>query len=417
MLTGRGARGSKCRAALAGAVGIVVMGISVAAWAQNGDIGRGSGAQDGRARSVRLGDVSVTVQSHSVSGTVSVSGADRSDYWTAERMAGAKAKVLAVPLSLFGSGSATTTTNPPDAPGFVHGQPPSRPFGASEQGSPGLASEGVDGDLTQLMDMTAPGNHEPPSDANYPFVGWRWFTPLQKYPLSAIGKLFFTQLGLNYVCSASSIGPRHVATAAHCLHAGNNSDTGFSSNVLFCPQYLDGVAPTVGCWSVPRLWVKNSWYTSQNVDRDFGGGVASPSGTVLNQSLGSATGWLGYSWNFSNPVVLQFGYSSASPFNGQKLIVCATAVKSYMDFGGGADSPIVGCHQRPGSSGGPWILGFGPTGSNPNATTHNWLNGVNSRIFCSSGCTGSNYINKWSSPGFSSEAGGAKEFYDFLLTR
>ena len=81
MLTGRGALGSTCRAALAGVVGILVVGTSVVAWAQNSDIGRGSGAQDGRARSVRLGDVSVTVQSHSASGTVSASGADDRFVW------------------------------------------------------------------------------------------------------------------------------------------------------------------------------------------------------------------------------------------------------------------------------------------------------------------------------------------------
>jgi hypothetical protein len=56
------------------------------------------------------------------------------------------------------------------------------------------------------------------------------------YPVSVVGKLFFTQRGQNFVCSASVIHRDTLATAGHCVHDGSNSAAGWSTNVLFCPS-------------------------------------------------------------------------------------------------------------------------------------------------------------------------------------
>ena len=46
------------------------------------------------------------------------------------------------------------------------------------------------------------------------------------------------------------IGRSTLATAGHCVHAGNNSPAGWSTNLLFCPSYGPaGVHPARGCWT------------------------------------------------------------------------------------------------------------------------------------------------------------------------
>ena len=378
--------------------------------------GGGEGTLYGPPRHVRVNGIDAVMSGDAASHSVGLSEASTPGYWTPEKMAAAKPMLPpAASLERAEVGVAPADlADPPGPPGWVDGQPP---LAARQSSADSGAEAGAELDESALLEMTQPGNHDSPSSSSYPFVGFRWFYPQNKFPVSAIGKLFFTMNGSNFVCSAATIGPNHVATAGHCLHAGNNSSAGWATNVLFCPQYNNGASPKVGCWYASSIWVGSIWYASGNADRDWGGARMNSTGTVKAKPIGDVTGWLGYAWNFGNPVVMQFGYSSASPFNGMKLILCNTVVNGYVNFGTGAVSQHVGCHQRPGSSGGPWIIGFGPTGSNPNAVTHNWLAGVNSQIFCSGGCTGSNYVNRWTSPGFTSESGGSKEFLDFLLTR
>jgi V8-like Glu-specific endopeptidase len=193
----------------------------------------------------------------------------------------------------------------------------------------------------------------------------------KKYPFRTIGKLFFKQYGVSYVCSASVIGPRGIVTAGHCVHKGNNLSTGWSTSVVFIPAYNAGAAP-YGQWSVPVLRTFTDWYangTKGDFDRDWGAGAIT--GTIGGKTIGATVGYLGYSWNQSrNQDWWLLGYPQASPFTGKYMVICTAGYAYNSPFYNGGPAPVsVGCDQTGGTSGGPWIRKFG---------TGNYVNGVNS---------------------------------------
>ena len=92
------------------------------------------------------------------------------------------------------------------------------------------------------------------------FQRWTHFGNYFTYPISTVGKLFFNQNGGSYVCSATVINRNTILTAGHCVHAGNNLQSGFSSNIVFCPSTLRAAAAR-RC-ARGRAWVPNQWFTS-----------------------------------------------------------------------------------------------------------------------------------------------------------
>lgn len=194
--------------------------------------------------------------------------------------------------------------------------------------------------------------------------------PYTTYPFSAIGKLFFKQYGVSYVCSASAIGLRGIVTAGHCVHKGNNLSSGWSTNVVFVPAYRAGAAP-YGQWAVTVLRTFTDWYargTLGDFDHDWGAGNVPP---IQGISVGSRTGYLGYAWNFS---AIQdwwlLGYPAAAPFTGAYMTFCTAGYAYNSPFYSGGPAPMtVGCDMTGGCSGGPWVKNFG---------SGNYVNGVNS---------------------------------------
>lgn len=188
------------------------------------------------------------------------------------------------------------------------------------------------------------------------------------YPFRTVGKLFFKQFGTSYVCSASVIGMKGLATAGHCVHAGNNSSTGWSTNVIFVPAYANGSAPYQQ-WAAASLSTIYSWYQSANVRYDVGGIRTIANGGV---SIGTRIGgYLGYAWN--QPRTLSWwllGYPQAAPFDGKWMVACQSSYAYDSPFGTAGPAPMgVGCDQTGGTSGGPWIWQF---------ASGNLVNGVNS---------------------------------------
>jgi V8-like Glu-specific endopeptidase len=186
-----------------------------------------------------------------------------------------------------------------------------------------------------------------------------------------VGKLFFKQGGISYVCSASVIGLRGIITAGHCVHSGNNSAAGWSTNMIFVPAYRNGVAP-FGQWAVSSLQTFNDWFAhgaAGDLDHDWGAGYI----TVLRnaKTIGQTVGYLGTAVNFSR---LQswwlLGYPQAAPFNGAFMYACNSSYAYDSPFYSGGPAPMaVGCDQTGGTSGGPWIMKFG---------AGNYVNSVNS---------------------------------------
>ncbi|MGQ9667606.1 MAG: trypsin-like serine peptidase [Anaerolineae bacterium] len=192
-----------------------------------------------------------------------------------------------------------------------------------------------------------------------------------KWPFITIGKLFFTQYGMNYVCSAAVVGSsyasRSIMTAGHCLHAGDNKSSGWSTNVVFVPAYKDGAAP-YGQWSASVLAVRTPWYTSADASKDVG--AAKLNKNDAGKTITQVVGYLGFAWNQSrNLHWWELGYPAASPFNGNRMITCQSSYAYDSPFGSSPRGMGVGCDMTGGCSGGPWVWRM---------ATGNYLNGVNS---------------------------------------
>jgi len=260
-----------------------------------------------------------------------------------------------------------------------------------------------------------------PTDfANYaPFQRFTYGGTLTRFPISTVGKLFFTQLGQNFVCSASVINRNTLATAGHCAHAGNNSNTGFSTNLLFCPSFSPaGVDPVRDCWVGVGKFVSFQWFNASNFDRDYACIITSKTGRKIANSIGNITGWTGRAWNFaSGQPTFSLGYPQGAPFAGNRLITTASTewYQLNMNISESQLSKYIGNDMTGGSSGGPWWLNFNEGGveiagvdssniTDPGHSTGNvsFINGVNSHKRCTqSGCpAGSIFLDEMGSPQF-----------------
>jgi V8-like Glu-specific endopeptidase len=268
---------------------------------------------------------------------------------------------------------------------------------------------------------------------NYaPFNRFSWYTGTYKtFPISTIGVLFFTQGGGGHRCSASVINKSTIATAGHCVHDGSGKSTGWSSNFLFCPSYIDGTTPR-GCWAWKYAFTSNQWYSSGNVDRDYACIVTATTGTTIANRVGNVTGWLGRTWNWpSRQATFAWGYPAGAPFNGNRIITCAST--EWYEVNMMSDSPVnqkskyIGCDMTGGSSGGPWWINMmvGATefpdtdGSNitdpSQGTTAPLINGINSHKRCSTtGCATGTFTQEMGSPPFRNTTGDANESEDIF---
>jgi hypothetical protein len=307
-------------------------------------------------------------------------------YWTPQRMSAAQQ---------YPQGEISTPT---PAEGSVQTVP-------QATGKPGAAIMRADGSVdTQTVPAASTGALTEPFHANVPYTQYQWFGRyLRNVPagspnlaISAQAKMFFSQDHdgngsiSNFVCSASSIGPDAVWTAGHCVNNGimdpnDGANDGWSSNILFCPSYdvdQGGVNPNAGCWASTTPVSFFGWTDGlQNLDFDYDFGAvdsATPSIAPAAGLIGNFTGWLGAAWNWGNQNWVSLGYPQAAPFNGGKIEVCLSSL-GYADDGGASvpNSVAIGCDMTGGSSGGPWILGFGRFGGQPGGNAALWINGHN----------------------------------------
>ena len=268
-----------------------------------------------------------------------------------------------MPLGSFSSASAASQTievlpigTPGAAPGWRPGGPP---LSSSASGGRGVSSSPTPPQT--FPPFSAPSS--PTDFANFaPFQRFTWPGDLRLYPVSTVGKLFFTQTGQNFVCSASVIGRSTLATAGHCVHAGNNLQSGFSTNVLFCPSFSPvGRDPVRGCWPGIQQVVSFQWFNASNVDRDYGCIVTRATGDKIANKIGNITGWTGRAWNWpSSQPILAWGYPQGAPFAGNRLIT-TTSTEWYQLNRNASESQLskyIGSDQTGGSSGGPWWLNF-----------------------------------------------------------
>ncbi len=175
--------------------------------------------------------------------------------------------------------------------------------------------------------------------------------PYTSAPTRTNGKVFFSDGGLNYVCSGTALlsGNRSVVwTAGHCVHDGAND---FHTNWAFVPAYADGNRP-YGTWAARTLLTTNGWADSGDFSYDNGAAVVSTNG---GQALTDVVGGRNIAFNTARQQqYAAHGYPAASPFNGQRLWVC-NAPLSYSDTNQSPATLGISCDMTGGSSGGGWI--------------------------------------------------------------
>jgi hypothetical protein len=179
------------------------------------------------------------------------------------------------------------------------------------------------------------------------------------YP-SAEGKVFFTDSGVNYVCSGSALVSTNesvVWTAGHCVNEGPGA---FYTNFMFVPAYRDGAAP-YGRFAAPTLLTTSGWRTSGEFGVDLGAAVVSTNES--GQSLADAVAEIPPVFNSTrNQSYSLYGYPAAGKFSGQRMYVCNTAW-SRNDTSATPATMGAPCNMTGGSSGGGWITASGAVAS------------------------------------------------------
>lgn len=167
-------------------------------------------------------------------------------------------------------------------------------------------------------------------------------------PLPLVGRLFFSMLDGDYVCSGSVGNSRSVWTAGHCVYDPFQGVWG--DNFLFVPQYFEGSAPW-GAFSYEQAFVYSRWRLYGDLAYDYG----------IVRILGSfpaAIGRLTLAVNLSPSRVnyTSYGYPAEEPFDGEYDNSCHSA-GCFRDPQLRPASVGISCTSTGGSSGGPWIAG------------------------------------------------------------
>jgi hypothetical protein len=167
------------------------------------------------------------------------------------------------------------------------------------------------------------------------------------------GKVFFTEKGLNYVCSGTATDSSNgavVTTAGHCVNEGPGA---YVTNFAFVPAYNNGATTTYGTWTAKALLTSSQWASSGDFNYDIGFAVMNKNAS--GQSLTTATGGgQPISFNQARGSAYKiYGYPAARPFDGKTLWSCSGTV--VQDTYGGSTDQGLACNMTGGSSGGPWI--------------------------------------------------------------
>jgi hypothetical protein len=217
-----------------------------------------------------------------------------------------------------------------------------------------------------------------PAAFSYPYP-YDSFTPQSSlwniYPYKVNGKLFFSNNGGNYVCSATSVasssGPSNeneIWTAGHCAANTSGNTHLWDTSAVFIPAYNGNVAnfDPFGefVWTGAAI-TTSAWFNNSDLTEDEAAMIVGTSNTT-GRTLGNSVGWDGFAWNFPvNQQFVAFGYPAASPYNGLNMVedIGATAGQDGNISGANGTRPIViGNPMTGGSSGGAWNIGWTSAG-------------------------------------------------------
>lgn len=189
------------------------------------------------------------------------------------------------------------------------------------------------------------------------------------YPYTTVGKLFFNTPSGPKSCSGVVLANRVVSTAAHCVHNGNGSSSGWYNSWVFIPAYRDGVAP-LQTWKYSGAIIYTSWYSG-------GGTVPSPTDyamlsfadQVINGAttkIGDVTGKLGIQTLSTIPNHAHLLGYPGNLDNGQKMhqVTAQSAVTVA------PNNAEYGSDMSTGAGGGPWVQNFGPASAGQTGGTN-----------------------------------------------
>lgn len=295
-----------------------------------------------------------------------------SAYWTPERFKAAKP--LPLPIARAdGARPVPMAAMTREVSKSVNGQPPQMHTRPAEQ-----QLFVPDVSLQRLMDASGI-TPQASGTLNTPYTSTRvfpmhtgvnaGFSADRAYPYVTVGKLFFTKGGSPFVCSASVIQRRVVATAGHCVHSGTAA--GFHSNVVFVPAFRDGVAPlkqwTWRFMTTTAAWANGGGAVPNAGDFamiEFGDQAMVPGGPLTK--LGNVTGWLGWqTLALNNNHTSKLGYPCNLDSCQKMQNVTSSAFRAVAP-----NNVEYGSDATGGSSGGPWVQNLailavgGGTGNN-----------------------------------------------------
>jgi hypothetical protein len=181
---------------------------------------------------------------------------------------------------------------------------------------------------------------------------------------AAVGKVFFTLGGADYVCSGTLAGGAHpvVATAAHCVSGGPGAkgDKRWATHWLFVPGYREGAMP-YGEFTAQRFLVEPAWTGPQSGSEQYDVSFVQITGIKPDGKPSAVRPPAGLPVQFAgsqDAAVTQsgyiFGYPAEPPYTGLFQNYCAGSVA------GAAGSARTSCQMTAGDSGGPWLTGFSP---------------------------------------------------------
>jgi hypothetical protein len=274
-------------------------------------------------------------------------------YWTPARLRAAK------PVSVI-------TVRP-------RGQASGGGISASPSGKPAAVAGGLPDGAKAL----ATARQAAPVARAYPYPYTLTQVPNASYtawPYELNGKLFFTNDGGSYVCSATSVASRYgsaledeIWTAGHCA-SNTDGNHQWDSSALFIPAYNGTVAnfdPFGEFVYTGAAETTAAWFNNGDLSEDEAAMLVGNS-TTSGRTLGQSVGWDGFAWNFPvSEAFTAFGYPAASPFNGLTMWkdVASTGAQNCLSGEANPICPIaIGNPMTGGSSGGAWNIDWSTSG-------------------------------------------------------